>query len=281
MVETFRRDAWAELGVDVEFVQHNHSRSARGHPARPPLPDRARPGEAGPLPARGDLRRRRRPAPRLAHLRPVGGLRPRRRDPPPALRPGRLRPRLRRASATSPTSPTCSPALYDPATEAGIAWDDPDVGVEWPVDEPLLSERDKAAAGARRAVRAGPARPGTGHRAPRPSGSRREPARAGRTRGAQDGRRRPTRPSRAARSRQHAAVNQCAVSPAAGRRAGAARRGVGQEPRSSRSALDQRDAGSGPRRPEAGDWAARRPCGGCGDPRLGASGRRLLRFRLL
>ena len=29
MVETFRRDAWAELGIDVEFVQHNHSRSAK------------------------------------------------------------------------------------------------------------------------------------------------------------------------------------------------------------------------------------------------------------
>jgi len=36
-------------------------------------------------------------------------------------------------------------STYDPATEAGIAWDDPDVGVEWPVDEPLLSERDKQA----------------------------------------------------------------------------------------------------------------------------------------
>ncbi len=29
MVETFRRDTWAELGVDVEFVQHNHSRSVK------------------------------------------------------------------------------------------------------------------------------------------------------------------------------------------------------------------------------------------------------------
>ena len=36
-------------------------------------------------------------------------------------------------------------SYYDPATESGIAWDDPDVGVEWPVDEPLLSERDKSA----------------------------------------------------------------------------------------------------------------------------------------
>ena len=36
-------------------------------------------------------------------------------------------------------------SVYDPATEAGIAWDDPDVGVEWPVDEPLLSQRDVSA----------------------------------------------------------------------------------------------------------------------------------------
>ena len=36
-------------------------------------------------------------------------------------------------------------SLYDPATEAGIAWDDPEVGVEWPVSEPLLSERDRGA----------------------------------------------------------------------------------------------------------------------------------------
>ena len=30
MVESFSRDAWRELGVDVDFVQHNHSRSRRG-----------------------------------------------------------------------------------------------------------------------------------------------------------------------------------------------------------------------------------------------------------
>jgi dTDP-4-dehydrorhamnose 3,5-epimerase len=36
-------------------------------------------------------------------------------------------------------------SVYDPDTEAGIAWDDPDVGVEWPVSDPLLSERDKSA----------------------------------------------------------------------------------------------------------------------------------------
>jgi len=36
-------------------------------------------------------------------------------------------------------------SLYDPATEAGIAWDDPEVGVEWPIDEPQVSERDRTA----------------------------------------------------------------------------------------------------------------------------------------
>lgn len=38
--------------------------------------------------------------------------------------------------------------VYNPATEAGLAWDDPDLGVAWPLDQiggtPLLSERDKA-----------------------------------------------------------------------------------------------------------------------------------------
>ena len=36
-------------------------------------------------------------------------------------------------------------SVYDPETEAGIAWDDPEVGVEWPLADPLLSERDRAA----------------------------------------------------------------------------------------------------------------------------------------
>jgi dTDP-4-dehydrorhamnose 3,5-epimerase len=30
-------------------------------------------------------------------------------------------------------------------TESGIAWDDPDVGVEWGIEGPLLSDRDTSA----------------------------------------------------------------------------------------------------------------------------------------
>jgi dTDP-4-dehydrorhamnose 3,5-epimerase len=36
-------------------------------------------------------------------------------------------------------------SLYDPATESEIAWDDPDVGIVWPLADPILSERDGAA----------------------------------------------------------------------------------------------------------------------------------------
>ncbi|BES84178.1 dTDP-4-dehydrorhamnose 3,5-epimerase [Pectobacterium araliae] len=32
---------------------------------------------------------------------------------------------------------------YDPANEGCLLWNDPDVGIEWPVTAPLLSEKDK------------------------------------------------------------------------------------------------------------------------------------------
>ena len=32
--------------------------------------------------------------------------------------------------------------LYSPKDEMAIRWDDPDIGIEWPLKEPLLSERD-------------------------------------------------------------------------------------------------------------------------------------------
>jgi dTDP-4-dehydrorhamnose 3,5-epimerase len=34
---------------------------------------------------------------------------------------------------------------YDPAAEGSIIWNDPDIGIEWPLDAPTLSEKDLAA----------------------------------------------------------------------------------------------------------------------------------------
>ena len=35
--------------------------------------------------------------------------------------------------------------LYDPADEVGILWNDPELGITWPVREPILSQKDRVA----------------------------------------------------------------------------------------------------------------------------------------
>ncbi len=35
-------------------------------------------------------------------------------------------------------------AFYNPQSEGGVLWNDPDLGIDWPVRTPLLSEKDKA-----------------------------------------------------------------------------------------------------------------------------------------
>ena len=36
-------------------------------------------------------------------------------------------------------------AVYDRYDELAIAWNDPEIGIEWPVEEPVLSEKDRRA----------------------------------------------------------------------------------------------------------------------------------------
>ena len=44
-------------------------------------------------------------------------------------------------SATAQIEYKCSD-YYDPAGEAGLSWDDPALGIEWPVQDPILSPLD-------------------------------------------------------------------------------------------------------------------------------------------
>jgi dTDP-4-dehydrorhamnose 3,5-epimerase len=144
LLESFNGASWSELGVDVDFVQDNHSRSGanilRG------LHFQTRPGQAKLVRCgRGriwdvavDLRR---DSPTygqwegyelddVAHrqlLVPVGF-----------------------AHGFCVLSEVADvlykvSSYYDPETESGIAWDDPDVAVEWPISDPRLSERDRNA----------------------------------------------------------------------------------------------------------------------------------------
>jgi dTDP-4-dehydrorhamnose 3,5-epimerase len=36
-------------------------------------------------------------------------------------------------------------SYYDPDLEGGIAWDDPEIAVRWPISDPILSDRDRIA----------------------------------------------------------------------------------------------------------------------------------------
>lgn len=144
LVETYRDGLWRELGVEMEAVQENHSRSGRN--ILRGLHFQTSPGQAKLVRCmRGriwdvavDLRRdsdtygqweghELDDERHLQFLVPVGF-----------------------AHGFCVLADVADVAyklssLYDPATEAGIAWDDPDVAVEWPVSEPMLSERDKTA----------------------------------------------------------------------------------------------------------------------------------------
>ncbi len=144
MVETFTRDAWAEQGVGVEFVQHNHSRSVSG--TLRGLHFQTAPGQAKLVRcARGaifdvavDLRRG---SPTYGewegHI--LDDEKHRQLFVPVGFGHG-----FAVLSEVADVTYLLS-SLYDPATESGIAWDDPEIGVEWPVEDPLLSERDLAA----------------------------------------------------------------------------------------------------------------------------------------
>ncbi len=144
MVETFAGPAWAEAGVDVEFVQQNHSRSSRG--TLRGLHFQTEPGQAKlvrcPRGAIVDV------AVDLRRGSPTFGQWEAHRLDDETHRqlfvPVGFGHGFAVLSEVADVTYQLS-SLYDPATEAGIAWDDPDVGVEWPVEKPLLSERDKEA----------------------------------------------------------------------------------------------------------------------------------------
>jgi len=144
MVETFAAGAWAELGVEAEFVQHNHSRSSKG--TLRGLHFQTEPGQAKLVRCpRGeildvavDLRR---DSPTFgqweAHV--LDDVHHRQLFVPVGFGHG-----FAVFSDVADVAYLLS-SLYDPATESGIAWDDSDVGVEWGVEGPLLSERDRSA----------------------------------------------------------------------------------------------------------------------------------------
>jgi dTDP-4-dehydrorhamnose 3,5-epimerase len=144
-VETFRADVATQYGIPVDFVQDNHSRSRQGtlrgihfqtHPGQGKLVRVAR-GVVWDVVV--DLRRE---SPTFGEWEGV------RLDDesgrmlwiPVGFGHGFLV-----LSEVADFVYKCT-NYYDPASEAGIRFDDPEVGIEWPADVELLySERDRVA----------------------------------------------------------------------------------------------------------------------------------------
>jgi dTDP-4-dehydrorhamnose 3,5-epimerase len=142
LVETFRESALAELGIDVGFVQDNHSRS-KGRVLR------------GVHMQRGQAKLVRCPRGRVwdvaVDLRP--GSPTYKRWEGHELDDDRHRQLFIPAGFGHGFCLLSDEAdviyrlssYYDPELETGVAWDDPEIGIEWPIDNPVLSERDRNA----------------------------------------------------------------------------------------------------------------------------------------
>jgi dTDP-4-dehydrorhamnose 3,5-epimerase len=143
-LESYNRDTFAAHGIHETFVQDNHSRSARhtlrglhfqSHPGQAKL-IRCTHGEiwdvavdirpASPTFGRNFATRLNQDEPKMV-LIPIG-----------------FAHGFMVMSDFAEVQYKCS-NVYNAATESGIAWDDPDLQVPWPLGDeaPLLSERDK------------------------------------------------------------------------------------------------------------------------------------------
>ena len=142
--ETFRENVWAEHGVDVDFVQDNHSRSARG--TLRGMHFQTEPGQAKLI--------------RVARGRILDVVVDLRREPgtfgeweavelddesmsqlyiPVGFAHG-----FCVLSDVADVVYKCS-SYYDPSTESQIAFDDPDLDLPWPDLELIVSDRDRDA----------------------------------------------------------------------------------------------------------------------------------------
>ena len=142
-LETYSQERYAAAGVDVEFVQDNHSRSVRGavrglHMQLPPgqakLVSCAR-GSA--LDVAVDLRKG---SPTFGQWEAVelDDVLHRQLYIPVGFAHGAM-------ALTEGMDLTYKvSSYYDPAAELGIAWDDPDLAIPWPLPDAIVSARDRA-----------------------------------------------------------------------------------------------------------------------------------------
>lgn len=146
-METWRQDAFVEAGINLPFVQDNHSRSTRGvlrglhYQIQQPQGKLVRVIAGEVFDVAVDLRRQ---SPTFGQW--VGEVLSAENKRlfwvPPGFGHGFIV-----TSEYAEFVYKCTD-LYAPQYERSIRWDDPDIGIRWPQldEEPMLSEKDEAAA---------------------------------------------------------------------------------------------------------------------------------------
>ncbi len=150
--ESFNQRAFDEAtGSRHAFVQDNHSRSACGVLRGLHYQIRQPQGEAGAGRARHRLRRRRGPAQEFAHLRAMGRRGTERGEPAPdVVPPGFAHGFVVLSESADFLYKTTD--YYAPEHERCIAWNDPELGIDWRfAGEPSLSAKDAKGAALREA----------------------------------------------------------------------------------------------------------------------------------
>ncbi|MCP3957228.1 MAG: dTDP-4-dehydrorhamnose 3,5-epimerase [bacterium] len=143
-LETYHREKYAAGGIDEVFVQDNHSKSRRGtlrglHAQRlTPQGKLVRAIEGEIFDVAADVRRG---SPTYGHW--VGELLSAENFRQLYVPPGFVH-AFCVLSESAQVEYKCT-ALYDPTDDYIVVWNDPDIGIEWPISDPLLSDRDREA----------------------------------------------------------------------------------------------------------------------------------------
>ena len=143
-METFREDHFKSLGLPYWFVQDNHSRSVKGvlrglhFQWAPPMGKLMRVSLGAAFLAAVDIRRG---SPTLGKWAGVLASAENRRQ---VWAPAGFARGFCVVSEIAEIQYKCT-GIYNSKAESSIRWDDPEIGIEWPIAEALLSEKDRKA----------------------------------------------------------------------------------------------------------------------------------------
>jgi len=143
-METYRADQFKSLGLPHEFVQDNHSRSAKGvlrglhFQWEPPMGKLMRVTIGSAFLVAVDIRKG---SPTLGKW---FGIEVSAENKKMVWAPAGFARGFCVLSDAAEIQYKCT-GIYSNKGESGILWNDPDIGVEWPVKDPVLSDKDKRA----------------------------------------------------------------------------------------------------------------------------------------